>query len=124
MKQTILALSIVAMLVLSAAVLFSIFGKEQRREETGAGLSEAVETTIDSLLKEKSYSVEETDEFLGDFMQAFFVRTNSQSGYQVRVLSVDKEKGALVLNVECRFLYANGKEGKNSTTKFVFLENK
>ncbi len=122
MKQAILALSIVAMLVLSIGILYSIFGKEQRREEIRAELSASVEGTMNTIMAEKTYTVEEADEFIGDFLQAFLVQTNSDSDFQVNIMNFDKEKGILKLEVESIYKYPNGREGRCSVVRDVVFE--
>lgn len=122
MKQTILALSIVGMLVLSIGILYSIFGKEQRREEIRAELSESVESTMNTLMAKKLYSIDEADEFIGDFIEAFFVQVNSDSDFQVNILYFDEEKGILQLEVESIYEYPNGREGKSSIVRNVAFE--
>lgn len=122
MKQTILALSIIGMLVLSVGIMYSIFGKEQRREEIRAQLSESVESTMNTLMDKKTYNVDEVDEFVGDFIEAFFIQVNSDSDYRINILSFDSEKGILKLEIESIYKYPNKREGKSSVVRNVAFE--
>ncbi len=124
MKQTILAISIIGMMVLSIGILYSVFGKEQRREEVQAELSASVEGTMNSLMGKRIYTIEETEEFIGDFMEAFFIQTNSDSSFRVNVLYLDRKTGILKLEVESIYKYPNGREGSCSVVRNVAFEQK
>lgn len=122
MKQTVLVLSTLAMLVLSIGILYAIFGKEQRREEIRAELSASVEGTMNTLKEKKTYTIEEKDEFIGDFLEAFLVQTNSDSDFLVNVLLFDEEKGILKLEIESIYKYPNGREGRCSVVRDIAFE--
>lgn len=122
MKQTVLALCIVGILTVSILIVYAVFGKEQRNEELQAELAEAADTTINTLMEKRSYTADEAEEFVVDFMESFLSQVKSESDFKISVLSMDKEFGLLKLEVESRFHYPNGKEGKCSVVRDVLLE--
>lgn len=90
--------------------------------ELKSNLSSVVEETVEKMLQNQSYNIEDVNQFIGDMVENLAVVLDSDSELEVNVLQADKEKGILTVRVTEKFKHPNGKEGSVQTDKTVILD--
>ena len=86
-------------------------------------LEESIEQSLENLKIKKTYSIDNTDEFIADFVQNLILYIESDSEIKVEILSVDIEKGLLDVNVIETFEQPNGSTKSISCRKTVIMES-
>lgn len=122
MKSTIISIVLVLIMIISSVILFTIYGQNARQNELDEALSVAVEQSLENLKLNKSYSVNNTDEFIADFLENLILSIESDSEVKVEILGVDVEKGLLDVNVVETFVQPNGSTNTVTCRKTVILE--
>lgn len=123
MKNVTFGFGIVLILILSIFIILSGDSRSIRQKETQANLSSTVAGVMNDLCLDRHYTIEDSDLFIADFVQAMTVRVTSDSNLTVAVLDVDTEKGFLTMEVKETFRYPNGKEGNVTAVKTILLEH-
>lgn len=113
-----------AILFATLAIIVSLNGRRQREEEITETLSAAIETTVQNLLKESTYEVEDDEEFIADFLEALLVQLGSETDIEVNVLHADAEKGLLSIEVKAAYEHPNGKKGYISCCRTILFDTK
>lgn len=108
--------------VLSLIIVMSLAGRSNRSMELKSNLSSAVEETVEKMMQNQSYNIEDVNQFIGDMVENLAVVLDSDSELEVNVLQADKEKGILTVRVTEKFKHPNGKEGSVQTDKTVILD--
>lgn len=124
MKQIIHGMVAFAVLFATVAILLSLNGKRQRDEEITETLSAAVETTLQNLLNDSSYDIEDNEELVADFLQALLVQLGSETDVEVNVLHADAKKGLLSIEVNAVYQHPNGKKGHISCCRTILFDTK
>lgn len=122
MKNAIIASVLILMLIITSLILFTIYNENTRQNELEDSLSIAVEQSLENLKLNKSYSINNTDEFVADFLENLLVSIESDSDVTVEILSVDIEKGLLDVNVIETYKQPNGSVKSISCRKTVIME--
>lgn len=122
MKTVIISCVLVFLLIITSLILFTVYGQNTRQNELEDSLSIAVEQSLENLKINKSYSVNNTEEFIADFLENLLISIESDSDIKVEILSVDVEKGLLDVNVIETFSQPNGSTKSISCRKTVILE--
>lgn len=122
MKNVIISIGLVLITIITTLILLTVYGQNTRQNELDDALSSSVEQSLDNLKISKTYTINDTDEFIADFMQNLVVQIESDSELEVNVLSVDTEKGLLDVEVVETFRQPNGTKGTVSCRKTVILE--
>lgn len=122
MKNIIISMSLVFMIVISTSIVFVIDGRGIRQQETTDSLSTAIEGTLQEIMIDKAYTVNNPDELIADFIQAMLIQINSNAKLTVNILDIDMEKGLLSIEVIESFKHVNGNQGTVSCVKTVILE--
>lgn len=122
MKKVIIAMTLVVCIVAAVFTVLTTNGRTMREEEMFQTLGAAVESSLEEAFLEKTYSINNTDEFLGDFLQYMAVRLNSNSDVTVNVVGIDYEKGIVTMEITGTYKHPNGEDGTVSVRKTVFLE--
>ena len=110
--------------VLSLMIVMSLSGRSDRSMELKSNLSSVVEETVEKMLQNKSYGMEDVNQFIGDMVENLSVVLDNDSELRVSILQIDREKGILCARVTEEFKHPNGKRGKVQTEKTVILNGK
>lgn len=108
--------------VLFLVIIMTLSGKQLRANELRDAVENALISTVENQFDEKSYDVNNTDEFIADFMQALLVQINSDCSIEIRILNVDQAKGLLSVEVIEHFYHPIGTEGQISVQRTVIME--
>ena len=122
MKNVFLGSVITMCGVLFLVIVMTLSGKQLRENELRDAVDNALISTVENQFDEKSYDVNNTDEFIADFMQALLVQINSDCSIEIRILNVDQEKGLLSVEVIEHFYHPIGTEGQISVQRTVIME--
>lgn len=124
MKQFIHGAVLFAVFAATIFLVLTLNGRRQRSEETAETLSAAIETTVQNLLNEGTYSVEDDGEFIADFIQALCVQLNSDTDVEINILKADAGKGLLSVEVKAIYRHPNGKEGVLTCYRTILFDTK
>lgn len=124
MKQMVFGMIAVTILVLFLTIIITVHGRTLRSSEVTQSLSEAMQTTMNQLLSQQSYSIANQDEFVADFLEAFLMQVNSDSDITVHILKADFKKGLLSVEVIETYTHPNGEKGQISACRTVLLDQK
>ena len=122
MKNVFLGSVITMCGVLFLVIIMTLSGKQLRANELRDAVDNALISTVENQFDEKSYDVNNTDEFIADFMQALLVQINSDCNIEIRILNVDHAKGLLSVEVIEHFYHPIGTEGQISVQRTVIME--
>jgi len=122
MKNVFLGSVITMCGVLFLVIIMTLSGKQLRANELRDAVDNALISTVENQFDEKSYDVNNTDEFIADFLQALLVQINSDCSIEIRILNVDHAKGLLSVEVIEHFYHPIGTEGQISVQRTVIME--
>ena len=122
MKNAIIACVLILLFIISALIMLTVYNQNTRQNELEDSLSAAVEQTLENLKIKKNYSIDNTDEFIADFLENLLVSIESDSDIKVEILSVDIEKGLLDVCVTETYRQPNGSMKDIRCRKTVILE--
>ena len=123
MKQIVYGIAIGMIILLGISAVVTISSKQTRKSDMDNALSIAVENTVETTMNEKTYSINNDEEFIADFTQGLLTQISNDSSIEVKVAKVDCEKGIMAIKVIEHFTHPNGKEGKNECQTTVVFEN-
>lgn len=110
------------MMIASVLIMFVIYGQTTRQNELQDTLSTAVEQSLENMKFKKNYTINNTDEFIADFVQSLTLSIESDSDIEVNVLNVDTDKGLFDVEVKEKFRYPNKKKGTITCRKTIVLD--
>ena len=122
MKSVFLGFGITLCVILSVIIVLTINGRNMRTNELNDALNSSLEETVRNLKDDNTYSINNADEYVADFMEAFLVQINSDSTVTINVLGVDYEKGLLSVEVIESYKHSNGNNGSVSAIRTVIFE--
>lgn len=127
MRVAVCALIMSSVLVFTTVCIFAMSNTAIRKNELQHSLSAAMDSSLEILCSEKSYSFSEdestaTDEFIADFLEKLLVNTSSDSEIKVSVLAVDVQKGLLDVEVTETYKHTTGAESSVSCRKTAIYE--
>ena len=122
MKNVFLGSVITMCGVLFLVIVMTLSGKQLRANELRDAVDNALISTVENQFDEKSYDVNNTDEFIADFIEALLVQINSDCSIEIRILNVDQTKGLLSVEVVEHFYHPIGTEGRISVQRTVIME--
>ena len=122
MKTFAQAAIIFLLVVVAVFVSFNLITGSITDNETENTLSQSVEQALYNTMSSHSYSIENQEEFLSDFMINLISQTKSKSELDLRILEVDKEEGLLDIEVRESITYPDGKVREVSCRKTVIFE--
>lgn len=123
MKHIINGIGLFAMAVIVLATAMVLSGRTVRQNEVDRALDTAVEQTVAELQEEHTYTLDNREEFLADFVEGLLIKIESDSEIEVQVAGIDYEKGLLAIKVIEHFEHMNGKPGTVESERTVLLEN-
>lgn len=124
MKQLIHGIVLFAVFAATVFLVITLNGRRQRVEENAETLSSAIETTVQNLLQEGTYSVENDEEFIADFIQALCVQMNSDTEIEVSILRADAQKGLLSVEAKAIYQHPNGRKGVEACYRTILFDTK
>ena len=122
MKNTIIAIILVILTVITSLILLTLYGQNTRQNELDESLSVAVEQSLENLKIDKAYTINNTEEFIADFLENLIISIESDSEVKVEILSVDIDKGLLDVNVIETFNQPNGSTRTASCRKTIIMD--
>lgn len=102
----------------------TIDGRSNREQELAENLPSCVEESVNTLLAEKQYDINNRNEFLADLIGNLYVLLDSENDITVEVEDADVEKGILAIRVTAEYTHPNGKVGKVSTERTVVFDKR
>lgn len=108
--------------VLFIIIVMTLSGRQIRQDELNRAVDNAIKETVDNQFDTRTYSANNTDEFVADFIEALLVQINSDSTIEINVLDADYEKGLLSVEVISHYLNPIGTKGKVSVERMVIME--
>lgn len=123
MKNAIIGFIAILVLLLAGATISTVEGRTMRENEISSTLSTAMQQSMEILTLSKNYTIEDAEAYALDFIQNAMVKMNSESVYEVKIYTVDVDKG--IMDAEVTEHYDQFfKEGEVSCRKVVILEDK
>lgn len=102
MKSVIISSVCISAALLVLMIQSQINARTSCRQELEEALSLSISQTVKEVMEQKSFGIENRNEFIAAFLQALILRTNSESDMTISVLAADMEKGLLDIEVkEC-----------------------
>ncbi len=112
------------LMVMFTAIILTIIGRSTRSNENTDALVTAIETSLDNVMRQKTYTINDSDEFAADFLQTLLLTYKSDSDLTVKILDKDMEKGILSVEVDETYSHPNGKTGTVSVQRTVIFDKK
>lgn len=100
MRAVIVSSICISAILLVLMIQTDINGRASCRQELEEALSLSVSQTMKEVMEQKSFGIENRNEFIAAFLQALILRTNSEVDMTVSVLAADMEKGLLDIEVK------------------------
>ena len=119
MKNIILATVSTMIGVLTMMIVMTVYGRINRSMELQSNLSSVLEGTMENVILNEKYGIENTNEVIADLTEALVVSLDSQSDVNIHILECDNEKGILSVNIELEYIHPNGEKGMVSCDKTV-----
>lgn len=102
MRTVVVSSICISAIVLVVMIHTDINERASCKQELEEALSLSVSQTVKEVMEQKSYGIENRNEFIAAFLQALILRTNSEVDLTVSVITADMEKGLLDIEVkEC-----------------------
>lgn len=102
MKMVIISFICISAVLFALLIHSDINAWTSCEQELEEALSLSISQTVKEVMEQKSYGIENRNEFIAAFLQALILRTNSEADMTISVLAADMEKGLLDIEVrEC-----------------------
>lgn len=121
MKNIAIGIFSVLLVIMTLTIIMSVSGRTARKTELENALTNAMETTLKSLM-DSEYAPKDNEEFIAIFEQAFYMQINSASNVSYNVISVDCHKGLLKIEAVETFTYFTGTKGSVAVVKTAVLD--
>ena len=122
MKNAFLGTVITVCGILFLVIVMTLGGRQMRQNELNRAVDGALEKTVENRFDTGTYTVDNVDEFVADFMEALLVQINTDSTVEIKILDADHEKGLLSVEVTEHFAHPVGTTGKVSVKRTVIME--
>lgn len=122
MRKIIIGVTMTCFIVIGIVILMTLDGRNIRESEVYDSLTTAVESSMQTLMIDNTYTIQNTDEFVADFLEALMTQIESDSDISVNVIDVDVNKGLLSVEVVEEYTHPNRSKGSVSCVKTVILE--
>lgn len=121
MKNTVLMVVTILLGAVFLVSMMTIDGRSNREEELAAELSSCVEESVNTLMAEKQYDMDNRDELLADMAENLSVLLDNDSNLRIEVEQADEGKGLLSVRVTAEYVHPNGSVGEVSTCRTVIF---
>lgn len=122
MKNLVIGTASFLVAILVVMTIYTIQGREARKEEAHDALSAAVESAVEELEYAQAY--ETNADLEAAFVENLMQQLGSASDVEVSILKSDHEKGLLSAEVTQTYSHPNGKQGKVSCQRVYLLDQK
>lgn len=122
MKTFAQAAIIFMIVMVSVFVCFNVVTGSITDNEAENTLSQSVEQAMYNTLSEHSYTINNKDEFVAEFLTNLILQTNSKSELDVRILAVDEVEGLMDIEVRETLTYPDGKIREVKCRQTVIFE--
>lgn len=123
MKTTTFGVVSWAITVVTIVIVLFICDNHSRTVNLQDNLQEAVESSLDTALCSRSYTIADADELIADMMEGIAVYLNNADSLDVDVTSVDMNKGILSVRVTEHYKSVAGETSDISCEKTVLLDH-
>lgn len=121
MKHLQLIVGIILTMGLTLIIIVTMAGRRGRQVEIDSNLPSVVEDTVENLMLEKKYDINNYNELIADLVSNLSIDLDTDSDIMVEVLKADKEKGLLCIKVIEEYKHPNGNTGTVECERTVFL---
>lgn len=101
-----------------------IYGRIDRSMELNSNLPSAVEETVENLIHNRKYVIQNEEEFVADFVESFIYTLDAKSDILLDIWQCDVEKGILSVKVSAKYQHPNGRNGRVTCERTVILEER
>ena len=108
--------------VFVVVMMLTLYGRAVRQDETESMLSQAIDSSLSSVMDGRGGTVWNQEEFVADFLKALLIQANSDSDITVSVLDADCEQGILSVEITESFRHPNGNTGSVSQVRTVIFD--
>lgn len=106
---------------LTLMIVMTLHGRMNRSMEIKSNLPSIVEATVENMVPDQKYDINNYNEFIADFASNLSVNLDTDSNIIVKVLNADKEKGLLSVKVIEEYTHPNGNRGTVECERTVIL---
>lgn len=121
MKHLQLIIGIVLTMGLTLVIVVTMAGRRGRQVEIDSNLPSAVEETVENMMLDKKYTINNYNEFIADLVSNLSINMDTNSDITIEVLNADKEKGLLSIKIIEEYTHPNGNRGKVECERTVIL---
>lgn len=114
MRTVVIAITGLCCILYVVMIQSSINSKSARETELRDGLSTAIYQTMQEVMKNGSYGVEDKNEFIAAFLQSMLIKVNSDVELKVKIMELDLKEG--LLDVEVIAVYNDVKQSRKELT--------
>lgn len=122
MKHAIWGFFMVLVALIIILIIMTVTGRMQRNTEVNSTISEAVEQSVNAVMNNKAYTIDDKDEFVADVLQNLLNTYENDADITIKIATADKEKGLLGIKVIETFEKPNHGITEDSYEKIVLLE--
>ncbi len=124
MKNIINLMLVMILGVLMIESAMTSAGKSSREMELAESLPSAIEESVQKLIKQNGYKIEDSQELIMDFIEDLSLTLDSDCDFTVEVEEVDVEKGLLSVNVIGKYKHPHGEDASISCSRTVIFDKK
>ncbi len=122
MKNIIYGLGAATLAIILIMTIVTVNNQMTRRKEMQSSLSNAVEQSVDTLMRTKAYNINSREEFVADVLQNLLITYESKAEIKVDIMSADVEKGLLGIRVTEYYQNPNKKSNSITCDKIVIFD--
>lgn len=102
-------------------IVMALQGRANRSMEINSNLSSVVEETVENMVLDEKYTINNYDEFIADFTSELSPKLDTDSIIMIKVLNADMEKGILSVRVIEEYSHPNGNKGTVECERTLIL---
>lgn len=121
MRNAVLITTTAILSILTLMIVMTINGRMNRSMEVTSNFPSIVEETLENMVLNPKYNIENTNEFVADLVETLSMTVDADSDVEVDILQCDKERGILSVRATLNFTHPNGKTGTVSTEKLAIF---
>ena len=119
MKQTIYGMVATMIVVLAVVASLTLYGRERRREEMDAHLTEAVKQTMHMV---RDGTLEKKEQMIGSVLASYIGQKDATIKLIVKIPVADEKKGLLQVSMTEQYRYPTGEIGSLTRQKTMILD--
>lgn len=121
MKNIVYGLGLCMIVVLSLLSILTIDARRTRKENLEDNLSTVMKSTAETYYIDRSYSINNEEEFVADFLEVFLSQIDSDCTIDVDIYELDFTNGVFTVEVTEHFKQPLGIDGAITCRNTVFL---